>query len=403
MNTWQLVLLQNPFKILNIVPDDRFSGPIRRVVDVAYLLNQNYGLETTVCFPQGHGNGPEVAESKGISAIRVPYTKIPHLKDITSLLNWLIRLPKDVRTFCRVIAQTDPDMVHLNSAFFLSPALAAKIMRKPLLWHLNDTMAGRVLSRILGVLVRLLANKVAAAALAVGRHYGLRDNQFEVLYAPVDVTVFTHRNRTKDEPHDGQISMIANWNQVKGLDLFVKVVDELRKLHPEVSFHLAGAKLDSQKQYAARIELLIDQRQVGAHIVRYGFVDNIPDFLYGMDIHILTSISEACPMTVLEGMAAGLPVVATDVGGVREILVPDTTEKSGLVVPVNDCQAMARAIVYLLEHPGEAKTMGANGRKRAENLFSLTHCAQRHRNLYSALLMDSNMENCDKMIRVKNS
>lgn len=385
--------MKNLVKVLNILPDDRFSGPIKRVVDVAALLNHQFGIVTTVCFPKGTGNGPEIAQAKSISAIRVPYAKVPHPSEVVRLVKWLSHLPRDVRSFCRVIDQTAPDLVHINGAFFLSPALAAKIMRKPLLWHLNDTVAGPILSRVLGILVGLLSSRIAAAAGAVGRYYGLRSSKFDVLYAPVDLKMFKPGGRSHTGVPGANVSMIANWNQVKRLDFFVNVVAEVKKTHPEVTFHLAGAKLDTQREYAEMVEVLIDRLQVGSKIIRYGFVDNVPEFLEGMDLHILTSRSEACPMTVLEGMAAGLPVVATDVGGVRELLAPDQTDKAGMVVPVYDYQAMAQAIIYLIEHPDEAKIMGQNGRHRADNLFSLNHCAQRHWQIYTGLLKDKPSQN----------
>ena len=91
-------------------------------------------------------------------------------------------------------------------------------------------------------------------------------------------------------------------------------------------------------------------------------------------------------MAVLEGMAAGVPVVATDVGGVREILLGDPAGPAGVVVPPRAPEALAAAVLALLKDPEQAKRMGRNGRILAQKRFSLEACADRHLKVYKSLV-----------------
>lgn len=90
-------------------------------------------------------------------------------------------------------------------------------------------------------------------------------------------------------------------------------------------------------------------------------------------------------MVVLEGMAAGVPVTATDIGGVREMLFGDPARPAGVVVPPRNPEAISGAILRLLREPDEAACMGKNGRLLAEERFSLEICARRHLEVYESL------------------
>ncbi len=102
---------------------------------------------------------------------------------------------------------------------------------------------------------------------------------------------------------------------------------------------------------------------------------HVQQALQTSDIFILPSRYEGFPYVVLEAMACGLPVIASDVGGIREAIEQD----AGLVIPPNDQQALTDAIVQLVQHPEERKNMGKIGRQKTQTIFSLeTMCHNTH-------------------------
>jgi sugar transferase (PEP-CTERM/EpsH1 system associated) len=112
---------------------------------------------------------------------------------------------------------------------------------------------------------------------------------------------------------------------------------------------------------------------------------DVPDVMRGLDCFALPSLAEGISNTILEAMASGLPVVATDVGGNAELVVDGQT---GELVPSGDVQAMAASIAGLASDPARAAAMGAAGRLRVERHFSLPAMVDAYRQLYDRLLAE---------------
>jgi glycosyltransferase involved in cell wall biosynthesis len=111
--------------------------------------------------------------------------------------------------------------------------------------------------------------------------------------------------------------------------------------------------------------------------------EDVPDLLARSDVFVLSTLSEGMPMSILEAMAAGLPVVASAVGGIPEVVVDGET---GLLVPPRDAAALAEALRRLLDDPELRRQMGAAGRARAEEHFDVARSGREHLALYERLL-----------------
>lgn len=125
------------------------------------------------------------------------------------------------------------------------------------------------------------------------------------------------------------------------------------------------------------------QRNVDRQISFLGARLNVPDLLAASDIGLLSSHQEGFSNTILEGMAAALPMIVTNVGGNAEAVVDGET---GLVVPPRDPRSLADAIVRLARDPSLRERYGAAGRKRVEELFLLDACVAKYEALYRGLM-----------------
>ena len=115
-----------------------------------------------------------------------------------------------------------------------------------------------------------------------------------------------------------------------------------------------------------------------------GLRRDIPDILKACDVGILCSHEEGFANSILEGMAAGLPMIVTDVGGNAEAVLH---EETGLVVPLGDVDRLAESLVRLAGDESLRKTMGAAGRRRVEEKFPIGKCVSDYDELYRSLLM----------------
>lgn len=374
-------------RVLNVLFEDRYGGPQKMVIDVgSRLLSQE--VKTILLLPTGEGNTSLIAKANGLHCVRTSFNRTPKPRDIYKVLRWIMLLPKDVYLISKVIKDKRIDIVHVNGAFFLAPALAAKISRRPIVWTLHETIMPSNLARVFGIFVRWMANEVVVVAEAVARHYKVDDHSHSVVYAPVDIERITPKNPI-DEQIPRHVGLIANWNPIKGLEVFVEAASIVKsQVNDGVEFDIAGSRLESHANYAGKIEQLIYDRKIDHAMHCHGFVEDIPQFLHTLDILVLASWSEACPMAVLEAMAAGIPVVATDVGGIRELLKPDSNNRAGYVVSPGDSAQMADRVLDLLNNSKLRHEMGNNGRIAAEQWFSLEACTTSHLKMYRHLMVE---------------
>jgi glycosyltransferase involved in cell wall biosynthesis len=118
------------------------------------------------------------------------------------------------------------------------------------------------------------------------------------------------------------------------------------------------------------------------HVEFPGYRDDVAAQLQRADAFVLPSLNENLPLALLQAMAAGLPCIATDVGGVREAL----DEGAGILVPPGNAEALIAAMKLLIARPETAAALGAAGRKKVEERFSLSRCADDHVRLWSDIL-----------------
>lgn len=134
---------------------------------------------------------------------------------------------------------------------------------------------------------------------------------------------------------------------------------------------------------AAELQIQAAEAGIAGHISFLGARQDVPDLLKACDIGLLCSHQEGFSNAILEGMAAGLPMIVTDVGGNAEAVLDGLT---GIVVPAHDPRRLAEAIAYLANKASLRTDLGAAGRRRIEEHFSLDHCVNSYDELYRTLL-----------------
>ncbi len=163
----------------------------------------------------------------------------------------------------------------------------------------------------------------------------------------------------------------------KALEVLVRAAAALVDGFPDLRLLIAGEGPDRE-----RVESLIDRLGLRRTVTLLGGRGDIPDFLEALDVAVCSSDWEGSPLSVMEYMEAELPVVATRVGG-----IPDMIESGveGLLVPPGEPEAIAAAIAELLRDPGRAAEMGRRGRRRRREEFDLEVTARRIGELYEEL------------------
>jgi len=373
-----------PMKKLHVICflfDPITGGPTIRARAVYERMIAD-GYEVRVAFPLGEGSAAGYIAESGIPVDRLMVRKpVPPSKP-GPFLKFAFQLPLALWRTVRYLKQHKPDVIHVNGAFDIGPALAGRIAGVPVVWHLNDTIFSKRFSRLLGVFVKRTAMVVVAAAERVAEHYGVSGGHTVVIHAPVNVERFTRRDPDSFPRAEPVLGLLGNWNWVKGQDRFVETIQRLRDAGSPVRGRAMGKFPDSQKAFWEPVLATIEASGLEEVIERPGFVENTAAALRDIDILLLTSHSEASPICVHEAMSIGIPQVVFDVGGVREML-GDGDRAAGMIVPEGDVGAMTAAVERLLADASLYARMALNGQKRARAYFSLEACIARHEAAYA--------------------
>jgi len=295
-----------------------------------------------------------------------------------------------VRQLCRLIRAEGIDLLHAQQSrgLYLG-GLAARLAggkgviqtehNVSLDWHRRARIPLRVRwgSNLLRYFfVRFVARKIIALSSGVARFYTqvLRVEPRKITIIPHAHPVAAHPVRRDLDPRSPVIGTVANLTEQKGLPYLIEAAAIVRRTHPAVRFRIIGGG-HLHNQLAAQIARLGLQETVELA----GFQPNATALMPSFDIFVLPSLWEPFGLVLLEAMANGLPIVATDVDGVADVVVAGET---GIVVPPANPQALAQGIVQLLKDPALCRRMGQRGWERCAQEFTVERMVARMAMLY---------------------
>jgi glycosyltransferase involved in cell wall biosynthesis len=163
-------------------------------------------------------------------------------------------------------------------------------------------------------------------------------------------------------PVEGRIVMVGRFAPPKRHDVVVRAFAEVRPQHPEAELHLVG-----DGPLRAETEALVGRLGLQEAVRFLGTRDDVSALLVAAAVVVLASDYEALPLSVIEAMAAGVPVAATATGGIGELVTDGDT---GFLVGAGDSRGLASALGELLGDNTRARTMGERGREEARRRFS---------------------------------
>ena len=329
---------------------------------------------TFACMSEGgDALAAKLAQIEGVTAFSIPMNryKIAPLSDLRALL----RLRREIR-------RGNFDLIHAHAS---KPGFMARLaaigtgipaIYSPhcFAFHAGaHSLAARGIAFFERGAARWLTSKIIAVAHAevvLAQRYRVGSTeQFITIHSGIDTAPFdipVQKAAARDDlnipPDVPLVGAVGRMSRQKNPLLFVQAAALIHARLPQAHFIWVG---DGPLMTAAK-SLAVESGLT--KILHFpGKRNDIPELLGALDLFVLPSDWEAFPLTILEAMAARLPVVATDVMGIPEIVIPG---KTGLLIPPNDAPALANAIIQLLANPNHAKIMGECGRQHVESAFS---------------------------------
>jgi glycosyltransferase involved in cell wall biosynthesis len=183
------------------------------------------------------------------------------------------------------------------------------------------------------------------------------------------------------------IAVCSRLNRMKGLEYFLDAAAIVAPLQPNVRFLIIGGNGHrTDGTYQGELERYAASRGLESRVIFTGFRTDVARMLPEIDISVLPSLSEGLSNSLLEAMAAGVPVIATKVGGTPELVEDGAT---GLLVPPRDSAALGQAMTLLLDRPHTARRIAEAGRDDVTSRFSIDKMVHDTQSLYVKLLSAS--------------
>jgi glycosyltransferase involved in cell wall biosynthesis len=300
------------------------------------------------------------------------------LPSATGALRYVWRLRRRLR-------ELEPDLVHTNSLkAALYGGLAGRLAGLPVLWHIRDRIAEDYLPSSAVRLVRL-ASRVLPKAIVANSKTTLATlparRRRHVLYGLVTDPFETPRavHRATPQLTIGMVGRISRW---KGQHVFLEAFAEAFRGEP-VCARIVGSAMFGEDEYEAQLRRQVAELGVVEQVEFRGFRDDIWSELLELDVLVHCSITpEPFGQVVIEGMAAGLPVVAAAAGGPAEVIENGV---NGFLSPPGDAKKLARVLRRLADDPELRRRIGAVGRETSRS-FSPERAAEEMTSIYDEIL-----------------
>jgi glycosyltransferase involved in cell wall biosynthesis len=313
---------------------------------------------------------------------------------------WLLRRQPGVDWRCswrlaRLLRRERVDLLHVHQYTPFFYAMTARVLcrRPPVLftehgrWYPDYPRRKRIVAnRLLLERRDRVVGVGQAVRQALIHNEGFASDRVQVIYNGIDMGSFVCGGapsatvRSELGVGAGQLLLL----QVARLDPLKDHATAIRTLghvvRQGVNAHLV---LVGEGPERSRIQEVVQQQQLEERVRFLGLRRDIPRLLSAADLFLLTSVSEGIPLTLIEALAVGLPVVATRVGGVQEVIEDG---KTGLLAPRGDDVALAKHVLRLAGDPALSRQMAELGPERARALFSDCQMHDRYSRLYREML-----------------
>ncbi|HMJ26435.1 MAG TPA: glycosyltransferase family 4 protein [Pyrinomonadaceae bacterium] len=353
-------------KILQICSARELGGGEKHLADLANELARR-GHDMFAAIIPASPLGAELSSVPGRNVIELP------MRNSLNVAGGL--------KLARFVRQNEIEIVHAHmardyplAAFVARRAGAHLVLTRHVLFPLSriHKLTLRRTSRVIAVSKAvadgLRAQKIFEPDTIVCIHNGIDLDRFE-----------KSRDAVARADSKLRVGMIGHLAPIKGQEDFIRASAALCSRRGDVEFIIAGEDKSRSGDNRRRLEKLVDDLGLGEHISLVGWVDDIATLLATFDLFVSPSRSEPFGLSIVEAMAAGVPVLATSSEGAREIIEDGDT---GLLVPLADAESLAKAMDQILTNPKLRQRLSENARRVARERFSLGRMVEATEQVY---------------------
>ena len=371
-------------QILYIITKSVWGGAAKYVFDLATNLSDNFEVKVAA---GGQGKFYEK-----IKQIDIPYYQISNFQKSVNPF-------KDIFAFFEILSllfQLKPNIIHVNSSKAGGIVGVAGLIYKLLIgkeikliftahgWAFNEDRSKLqlFLIKLFSKLTCLFYNKIICVS-EYDYKIAIENNtapsyKLITIHNGIDSKNLSFLSREKaqkkliNKTSPFVIGTIAEWTDNKGLIYLLRAIKEIKDKKFDIILIGSGENPDKEKMY----NFVKKNNLKNVYLIE--FIDNAAYYLKAFDIFVLPSLKEGLPYTILEAMVAEIPIIATNVGGVPEML-----DDCGILIPSKNPDLIGKKILYLINNPELAQEMTRKAREKVEKEFSLEEMLLQIKNRYA--------------------
>jgi glycosyltransferase involved in cell wall biosynthesis len=322
--------------------------------------------------PDEPGGAADILREAGV---KVRVTSLSRIRRNPILaLKWLAKFVPDTLRLRRIIAEENADVVAVMRSIDFQGAIAGRLTGVRVVWHVLDSAPPLWLRMFAGRVMRLLADVIPAMSPTIARMHGLdRVDHIRYIGPPSNETMFTPDIPSGQAfgPKKGpRVAVVAQLTPMKGIEYFIRAVEQVSTHVPDAEFIVVGGESDGHEPYAAFLRSEVTRLGLASRFTFTGARYDLPQIFADLDLLVIASKerSEGLPTVMLNAIMAGVPVLATAVGGIPDVIRNGDT---GMLVPPADVDALADAMTKLLSNPPLRSRIAAAATEQVVPRYSL--------------------------------
>ena len=303
----------------------------------------------------------------GFTVAEIPFVPPRKALDARKLAGFFLWYVPHVFRAASLLRRWKIDVLHVNTINNLQGPVAARLAGCALVWHVRELAGDGRIGRAMRGLVARLAHVAVANSKAVAESLAACGGRIHTVYNGIDLSEYPDPDCTA--PREPLIVCVGRLEPWKGQHVLMEALPAIFQAQPEATAWFVGGAAVNKPSYLPALQTRCAELGIAERVTFTGVRNDIPAILRRATLLVLPSVEpEPFGRTLVEAMAAGCPPIATAAGGPLEIIEDGV---NGVLVPSGDAGALADAVKTLLADPARARALGAAGRRRAVEAFSL--------------------------------
>ena len=351
------------------------------LLQIIRLLSSSNQFEIHIVLPDKGKLIPLIKPFKNVRIVIKSYAILRRRNfSPIGIVSYIVTFLKSITFLFIYIKKNKISSVYTNSSVVIPGALVSYILGIKHIWHLHEVLNEcTFINIVFKLVINIFSDKIIAPSKQAIKSFQFADkfsNKYELVYNGVDIKKFGRRASPKEvllkkynlNQDVKYIGMAGRLSPRKGHTIFIQAASKMCQNHNDVEFLIAGEAFYKKDNYLNSVNKEIYDLELDKKITFLGHISNMQEFYPMLDIFVLPSILPECfPLTILEAMAMGIPVVSSALGGPLEII---ENGKDGYLYPHDSTDELVTILSKLVIDDHKRKLLSTNAQKKIKERFT---------------------------------